>query len=100
MKYLQKIHQSKKHGGTTENTGNIGFEETHWKSADKLRGSMNAEVIEEQIRMSHEIRRMKEWEVTLGLREVEIAFYDALKTIAHELTLAIRNNVTIEEKVL
>lgn len=23
-----------------ENTGNIGFEETLWKAADKLRGSM------------------------------------------------------------
>ena len=26
----------------TENTGNIGFEETLWKAADKLRGSMDA----------------------------------------------------------
>ena len=25
-----------------ENTGNIGFEETLWKAADKLRGSMDA----------------------------------------------------------
>lgn len=25
-----------------ENTSNIGFEETLWKSADKLRGSMDA----------------------------------------------------------
>jgi len=26
----------------TENTGKIGFEETLWKAADKLRGSMDA----------------------------------------------------------
>ncbi len=25
-----------------ESTGNIGFEETFWKAADKLRGSMDA----------------------------------------------------------
>lgn len=25
-----------------ENTGNIGFEETLWKAADKLRGCMDA----------------------------------------------------------
>ena len=28
-----------------ENTGNIGFEETLWKAADKWRGSMDASII-------------------------------------------------------
>ena len=64
--------------------------------------------------MAHEIRAMKENKAALGLSEDEIAFYDALtaddivrefmaddtlKTIAHELTIAIRNNITIDWSV-
>ncbi|WP_303869976.1 type I restriction endonuclease subunit R [Acetobacterium wieringae] len=71
----------------------------------------NAEVIEELIRMAHEIARMKASQASLGLNDDEIAFYDALtaddivrefmedatlKTIAQELTIAIRNNITID----
>ncbi|MBU4438029.1 MAG: type I restriction endonuclease subunit R [Acetobacterium sp.] len=89
------------------------FSEKLTRALNKYRNQAitNAEVIEELIRMAHEIRRMKEQQATLGLSEDEIAFYDALtaddivrefmeddtlKTIAHELTLAIRNNVTID----
>ena len=71
----------------------------------------NAEVIEELIKMAHEMKRFKDEERDLGLNEDEIAFYDALtadevvkefmtdevlKKIAQELTVAIRNNVTID----
>ena len=74
----------------------------------------NAEVIEELIKMANEMRSSKEEEKDLGLSEDEIAFYDALtadeavkefmtdetlKKIAQELTLAIRNNVTIDWSV-
>lgn len=89
------------------------FSEKLTRALNKYRNQAitNAEVIDELIRMAHEIRRMKETEAALGLSEDEIAFYDALtaddivrefmeddtlKTIAHELTLAIRNNVTID----
>ena len=89
------------------------FSEKLTRALNKYRNQAitNAEVIEELIRMAHEIRRMKEQQAALGLSEDEIAFYDALtaddivrefmeddtlKTIAHELTLAIRNNVTID----
>lgn len=72
------------------------------------------EVIEELIRMAHDIKKMREEEAELGLSDDEIAFYDALtsddivkelaedetlKKIAHELTLAIRNNITIDWSV-
>ncbi len=71
----------------------------------------NAEVIEELIKMAHEIKSMKDKEKDLGLSEDEIAFYDALtadeavkefitdetlKKIAHDLTMAIRTNLTID----
>ena len=71
----------------------------------------NAEVIEELIKMAHEMKRFKDEERDLGLNEDEIAFYDALtadevvkefmtdevlKKIAQELTVAIRNNETID----
>ena len=61
--------------------------------------------------MAHDIKKMREEETELGLSDDEIAFYDALtadnivkelmedetlKKIAHELTLAIRNNITID----
>lgn len=89
------------------------FSEKLTRALNKYRNQAitNAEVIEELIRMAHEIRRIKEQEAALGLSEDEIAFYDALtaddivrefmaddtlKQIAHELTLAIRNNITID----
>jgi type I restriction enzyme R subunit len=74
----------------------------------------NAEVIEELIRMAHDIKKMREEEAATGLSDDEIAFYDALtadeivkelmedetlKKIAHELTVAIRNNITIDWSV-
>lgn len=74
----------------------------------------NAEVIEELIKMAHDLKKSKEEEKSLGLNEDEIAFYDALtadeavkefmtdevlKKIAQELTLAIRNNITIDWSV-
>ncbi|MFZ7121942.1 MAG: type I restriction enzyme endonuclease domain-containing protein [Eubacteriaceae bacterium] len=74
----------------------------------------NAEVIEELICMAHELKKMKEEHASLGLSEDEIAFYDALtaddimkefledetlKKIARELTVAIRNNITIDWSV-
>ena len=64
--------------------------------------------------MAHDIKKMHEEEAKLGLSDDEIAFYDALtaddivkelmedeilKKIAHELTLAIRNNITIDWNV-
>ena len=89
------------------------FSEKLKKALNKYRNQAitNAEVIEELIRMAHEIKKMKEDEASLGLSEDEIAFYDALtadeivkefmedkplKLIAHELTLAIRKNITID----
>ncbi|MDD3840612.1 MAG: type I restriction endonuclease subunit R, partial [Clostridia bacterium] len=93
------------------------------KFSEKLRKALNryrnqaitnAEVIEELIRMAHEMKRVKEEEKNLGLNEDEIAFYDALtadqavkkfmtdetlKKIAQELTLAIRNNITVDWSV-
>ncbi|AFA47678.1 type I restriction endonuclease subunit R [Acetobacterium woodii] len=92
------------------------FSEKLQKALNKYRNQAitNAEVIEELIRMAHEIRQMKEAEAKLGLSEDEIAFYDALtadeivrefmeddtlKTIAQELTIAIRNNITIDWSV-
>ena len=71
----------------------------------------NAEVIEELIRMAHDLRKSHEEEKELGLNEDEIAFYyaltaddavkkfmddEVLKKMAQELTEAIRNNITID----
>lgn len=92
------------------------FSEKLQKALNKYRNQAitNAEVIEELIRMAHEIRQMKAAEAKLGLSEDEIAFYDALtadeivrefmedetlKKIAQELTIAIRNNITIDWSV-
>jgi type I restriction enzyme R subunit len=92
------------------------FSEKLKKALNKYRNQAitNAEVIEELIKMAHEIKKMKEDEASLGLSEDEIAFYDALtsdeivkeimedetlKKIAHELTLAIRSNITIDWSV-
>lgn len=92
------------------------FSENLQKSLNKYRNQAitNAEVIEELIRMANEIKDMKAKEKDLGLNEDEIALYDALtsediikefmddktlKKIAHELTTAIRNNITIDWSV-
>ncbi len=92
------------------------FSEKLKKALNKYRNQAitNAEVIEELIRMANEIKAMKDKEKDLGLNEDEIAFYDALtaddaikefmddetlKKIAHELTMAIRNNITIDWSV-
>ncbi|PTQ84503.1 type I restriction enzyme R subunit [Trichococcus patagoniensis] len=92
------------------------FSERLTKALNKYRNQAitNAEVIEELIRMAHDIKKMSEEEAELGLSDDEIAFYDALtaddivkklmedeilKKIAHELTIAIRNNITIDWSV-
>ncbi|WP_160680825.1 DUF3387 domain-containing protein, partial [Clostridium sp. C8-1-8] len=92
------------------------FSEKLKKALNKYRNQAitNAEVIEELIRMAREIKEMKEKEKDLGLNEDEVAFYDALtedgivkefmddetlKKIAHELTMSIRNNLTIDWSV-
>ncbi len=92
------------------------FTERLTKALNKYRNQAltNAEVIEELIRMAHDIKKMREEEAKLGLTEDEIAFYDALtaddivkelmedevlKKIAHELTEAIRNNITVDWSV-
>jgi type I restriction enzyme R subunit len=89
------------------------FSEKLKKALNKYRNQAitNAEVIEELIKMAHEIKKMKDDEASLGLSDDEIAFYDALtadeivrdfmedetlKLIAHELTVAIRKNITID----
>ncbi|QCX34698.1 type I restriction endonuclease subunit R [Caloramator sp. E03] len=71
----------------------------------------NLEVIEELIKLAKEIQKAREEDINLGLSEDEIAFYDALtaddavklfmsddvlKQIAHELTEAIRSNITVD----
>ncbi|WP_139904960.1 type I restriction endonuclease subunit R [Clostridium thermarum] len=71
----------------------------------------NLEVIEELINLAKEIQKAREEDMNLGLSEDEIAFYDALtaddavklfmsddvlKQIAHELTEAIRSNITVD----
>jgi type I restriction enzyme R subunit len=71
----------------------------------------NLEVIEELIKLAEEIKKAREEDMSLGLSEDEIAFYDALtaddavklfmsddvlKQIAHELTEAIRKNITVD----
>ncbi|OOR18831.1 type I restriction endonuclease subunit R [Bacillus cereus] len=92
------------------------FSEKLKKALNKYRNHAitNAEVIEELIRMANEIKEMKDKEKDIGLNEDEIAFYDALtvddivkefmddetlKKIAHELTSAIKNNLTIDWSV-
>lgn len=89
------------------------FSEKLKKALNKYRNQAisNAEVIEELIKMAHEIKHENEEEKNLGLTEDEIAFYYALtadeavkdfiedktlKKISQELTLAIRNNITID----
>ena len=89
------------------------FSERLTKALNKYRNQAltNAEVIEELIRMAHDIKKMRDEEAKLGLSDDEIAFYDALtaddvvkqvmedevlKKIAHELTNAIRNNITVD----
>lgn len=89
------------------------FSEKLIKALNKYRNQAitNAEVIEELIRMAHEIKEEDEKEKDLGLTEDEVAFYHALtsdeavrdfiedetlKKISQELTLAIRNNITID----
>ncbi|MBU3227086.1 type I restriction endonuclease subunit R [Clostridium algidicarnis] len=92
------------------------FSEKLKKALNKYRNQAitNAEVIEELIRMAQELRNIKTREKELGLNEDEIAFYDALtaddavkefindetlKKIAQELTVSIRNNITIDWSV-
>ncbi|MDG4658203.1 type I restriction endonuclease subunit R [Ectobacillus antri] len=92
------------------------FSEKLKKAINKYRNQAitNAEVIEELIRMAKEMQAMRQKEKDLGLSEDEIAFYDALtaddiikefmddetlKKIAHELTNAIKNNITIDWSV-
>ncbi|MEJ8553909.1 type I restriction endonuclease subunit R [Tepidibacter sp. Z1-5] len=89
------------------------FSEKLKKALNKYRNQAitNAEVIEELIKMAKDIKDMKDKEKDLGLNEDEIAFYDALtsddavkefiddetlKKIAHELTIAIKKNTTID----
>lgn len=89
------------------------FSEKLKKTLNKYRNQAitNAEVIEELIKMAHEMKNMKTREEELGLNSDEIAFYDALtddnavkefmtdetlKLISHELTIAIRRNVSID----
>ena len=89
------------------------FSEKLKKTLNKYRNQAitNAEVIEELIKMAHEMKNMKTREQELGLNSDEVAFYDALtdddavkefitdetlKLIAHELTIAIRRNVSID----
>ena len=89
------------------------FSEKLTKALNKYRNQAltNAEVLEELIRMAHEIKLSQDEENKLGLSEDEVAFYyaltsedivkelmedDILKQIAHELTEAIRSNITID----
>ena len=89
------------------------FSEKLKKTLNKYRNQAitNAEVIEELINMAHELKNIKTREEELGLGTDEIAFYDALtaddavkdfmtddtlKKIAHELTSAIKRNISID----
>lgn len=89
------------------------FSEKLKKALNKYRNQAitNAEVIEELIKMAHEMKSVSEEENGLGLSDDEIAFYDALtadeivkefmedetlKKIAQELTRSIRKNITID----
>lgn len=92
------------------------FSEKLKKALNKYRNQAitNAEVIEELLRMAKEMKKASEEEKDLGMNEDEIAFYYALtaddavkqfmedkvlKKIAHELTIAIKRNVTIDWSV-
>ena len=92
------------------------FSEKLKKSLNKYRNQAitNAEVIEELIRLAHELKQMKDQQKNSGLSDDEIAFYDALtaddivkefmedetlKKIAKELTRAIQKNITIDWSV-
>jgi type I restriction enzyme R subunit len=92
------------------------FSEKLKKALNKYRNQAitNAEVIEELIRMAKEIKEMRDREKDLGLSDDEVAFYDALtaddaikefmddqtlKKIAHELTSAIKSNISIDWSV-
>jgi type I restriction enzyme R subunit len=89
------------------------FSEMLTRALNKYRNQSltNVEVLEELIRMAHEIKASQDEEKKLGLSEDEIAFYYALtaddlvkqlmedeilKKIARELTEAIRNNTTVD----
>ena len=89
------------------------FSEKLKKSLNKYRNQAitNAEVIEELIRLAHELKHMKDQQKNSGLSDDEIAFYDALtaddivkefmedetlKKIAKELTRAIQRNISID----
>ena len=89
------------------------FSEKLTRALNKYRNQAitNAEVLEELIKMAREIKASQDEEEKLGLTENEIAFYyaltsdervkelmedEVLKAIAHELTEAIRNNITID----
>ncbi|WP_409228472.1 type I restriction endonuclease subunit R [Gudongella sp. SC589] len=89
------------------------FSEKLTKALNKYRNQAltNTEVLEELIRMAHEIKMSQDEENKLGLSADEVAFYYALtsdeivkelmedeilKKIAHELTEAIRRNTTID----
>lgn len=92
------------------------FSEKLKKALNKYRNQaiINVEVIEELLKMAKEMKKDAENEKDLGMNEDEIAFYyaltaddavkqfmedDVLKKIAHELTRAIRRNVTIDWSV-
>ena len=92
------------------------FSEKLKKSLNKYRNQAitNAEVIEELIRLAHELKHMKDQQKNSGLTDDEIAFYDALtaddivkefmedetlKKIAKELTRAIQKNISIDWSV-
>ncbi|WP_040205931.1 type I restriction endonuclease subunit R [Neobacillus jeddahensis] len=92
------------------------FSEKLKKALNKYRNQAitNAEVIEELIRMAKEIKAMRDREQDLGLNDDEVAFYDALtadeaikefmddetlRKIAHELTNAIKRNISIDWSV-
>ena len=89
------------------------FSEKLTKALNRYRNQAltNAEVLEELIKMAHEIKASQDEENKLGLSENEVAFYyaltsdervkemmedEVLKEIAHELTQAIRKNITID----
>jgi type I restriction enzyme R subunit len=89
------------------------FSEMLTRALNKYRNQSltNVEVLEELIRMAHEIKASQDEEKKLGLSEDEIAFYYALtaddlvkqlmedeilKKIARELTEAIRRNTTVD----
>ncbi|MHC6180935.1 type I restriction endonuclease subunit R [Clostridium sp. JNZ X4-2] len=89
------------------------FSEKLKRALNKYRNQAitNAEVVEELIKMANEMKKDVENEKDLGMNRDEVAFYyaltaddavkqfmkdDVLKKIAHELTAAIRKNITID----